>query len=153
MKPTNSHLSEIEKEGASDYLWTPFEMDLRHAWNLMTIPNNQYIPANGLQRKAFLFSLISTSYSYKGTELDHEIIMCPIPSISFRLQKSKAVGSFFLFWDLNKAKDLIFHLRRKRTIVVLHLVNVGPNLKQKHLGLAWYWHCFLDWIHIYFRKI
>lgn len=70
----------------------------------MTIPHNQYSPSTGLQRKAVLLSLIFPRYSHKGTELDHEIIVCPILLLSFRLQKSKPAG---FFGDLNKAKDFI----------------------------------------------
>lgn len=42
MKPTNSHLSEIEKEGASDYPWTPVEKDSKGGPYWLYLKSSEY---------------------------------------------------------------------------------------------------------------
>lgn len=93
MKPTNSQLSEIEKEGASDYPWTPWkesEMDLLCVWNLMTIPNNISIFHQMVCRaRLFCCHWALLVIAHKGTKLDHGIFMCPMLFPSFVLEKKQ----------------------------------------------------------------
>lgn len=145
MKPTNSHLSVIEKEKISDYPQTPFKKDDRDGllWvrNLMISPSRVAVFHQTPHRTSFLCSYrFLACCSSQRLRLRSQTILFHVLLLDFRLEENMAVD-----FSYNTI------LTRRKNHAVVCLVS-RPKYEAKMLVTDWILLVDLDWLSVCFKR-